>query len=103
MAAAPSHQHKHRDRRGQLCLILVPWVNVGIPTFAVAGMGATIGGTTGAVLTGIVMITEMTQDRSAILPLLISGSIAYAIRKTIMDESIYTMKLLARGHIVVEG
>jgi CIC family chloride channel protein len=66
-------------------------------------MGAAIGGTTGAVLTGIVMITEMTQDRSAILPLLISGSIAYAVRKTIMDESIYTMKLLARGHIVVEG
>jgi CIC family chloride channel protein len=88
---------------GQLCLVLVPWVNVGIPTFAVAGMGAAIGSTTGAVLTGIVMITEMTQDRSAILPLLISGSIAYAIRKTIMDESIYTMKLLARGHIVVEG
>jgi CIC family chloride channel protein len=88
---------------GQLCLVLVPWVNVGIPTFAVAGMGAAIGGTTGAVLTGIVMITEMTQDRSAILPLLISGSIAYAVRKTIMDESIYTMKLLARGHIVVEG
>jgi chloride channel protein, CIC family len=83
--------------------ILVPWVNVGVPTFAVAGMGAAIGGTTGAVLTGIVMITEMTQDRSAILPLLISGSIAYAVRKTIMDESIYTMKLLARGHVVVEG
>ena len=31
-------------------------------------------------LGGIVMITEMTQDHSAILPLLISGSIAYAVR-----------------------
>jgi CIC family chloride channel protein len=88
---------------GQLCLFLLPSVNVGIPTFAVAGMGASIGGTTGAVLTGIVMITEMTQDHSAILPLLISGSIAYAVRKALMDESIYTMKLLARGHIVAEG
>jgi hypothetical protein len=34
---------------------------------------------------------------------LISGAIAYAVRETIMDESIYTMKLLARGHIVVQG
>jgi chloride channel protein, CIC family len=88
---------------GQLCLYLVPWIHVGIPTFVVAGMGATIGGTTGAILTGIVMITEMTQDRSTILPLLISGSIAYAVRKRLMDESIYTMKLLARRHIVAEG
>lgn len=88
---------------GQLCLYLMPSIQIGIPTFAVAGMGAMIGGTTGAVLTGIVMITEMTQDRSAILPLLISGSIAYAVRKALMEESIYTMKLLARGHIVAEG
>jgi CIC family chloride channel protein len=88
---------------GHFCLFLMPEISVGIPTFAVAGMGATIGGTTGAVLTGIVMITEMTQDHSAILPLLISGSIAYAVRKMLMDESIYTMKLLARGHVVAEG
>jgi chloride channel protein, CIC family len=88
---------------GQLCLSVLPNVHVGIATFVVAGMGAAIAGTTGAVLTAIVMITEMTQDRAAILPLLISGTIAYGVRKALMDESIYTMKLLARGHIVAEG
>ncbi len=88
---------------GQLCLWLLPGVPVDIATFAVAGMAAAIAGTTGAVLTAIVMITEMTQDHAAILPLLISGCIAYAVRKLLMDDSIYTMKLRARGHSVAEG
>jgi CIC family chloride channel protein len=49
------------------------------------------------------MITEMTEDNSVVLPLVITGSMAYAVRKLIMDESIYTMKLRARGHSVPEG
>jgi chloride channel protein, CIC family len=88
---------------GWLCQWLMPGLNVEIATFAIAGMAAMIGGTTGAVLTGIIMITEMTQDNSVVLPLVIAGSMAYAVRKLIMDESIYTMKLLARGHSVPEG
>ncbi len=88
---------------GHLCQALIPGLNIEIATFAIAGMAATIGGTTGAVLTGIIMITEMTQDNSVVLPLVIAGSMAYAVRKLIMDESIYTMKLRARGHSVPEG
>ena len=88
---------------GLLCQWLMPGLNVEIATFAIAGMAAMIGGTTGAVLTGIIMISEMTQDNSVVLPLVIAGSMAYAVRKLIMDESIYTMKLLARGHSVPEG
>jgi CIC family chloride channel protein len=88
---------------GHLCQVLIPGLDIDMPTFAIAGMAATIGGTTGAVLTGIIMITEMTQDNSVVLPLVITGSMAYAVRKLIMDESIYTMKLRARGHAVPEG
>jgi CIC family chloride channel protein len=88
---------------GMLCQTLIPGISVDLSTFAIAGMAATIGGTTGAVLTGIIMLTEMTQDNSVILPLVITSSIAYAVRKSIMNESIYTMKLLARGHTVPEG
>jgi chloride channel protein, CIC family len=88
---------------GHLCQALIPGLDIEIATFAIAGMAATIGGTTGAVLTGIIMITEMTQDNSVVLPLVIAGSMAYAVRKLIMDESIYTMKLRARGHAVPEG
>jgi CIC family chloride channel protein len=88
---------------GMLCLSLIPGLNVDLATFAIAGMAAMIGGTTGAILTGMIMLTEMTQDNSVILPLIITCSIAYAVRKWIMNESIYTAKLVARGHIVPEG
>ena len=88
---------------GHLCQALIPGLDVAIPTFAIAGMAAAIGGSTGAVLTGIVMLTEMTKDHSIMLPLVITCSVAYAVRKAIMDESIYTMKLRARGHTVPQG
>jgi chloride channel protein, CIC family len=88
---------------GHLCHALIPGLDVGIPSFAIAGMAAVIGGSTGAVLTGIIMLTEMTRDQSIILPLVITCSVAYATRKWIMNESIYTMKLRARGHSVPEG
>ena len=88
---------------GHLCQTLITGFTVAIPTFAIAGMAAAIGGSTGAVLTGIIMLTEMTKDHSIMLPLVITCSVAYAVRKGIMDESIYTMKLRARGHTVPEG
>ena len=88
---------------GMLCQTLIPGLDIDLATFAIAGMAAMIGGTTGAILTGMIMLTEMTRDNSVILPLIITCSIAYAVRKWIMNESIYTAKLLARGHTVPEG
>jgi CIC family chloride channel protein len=88
---------------GHLCHALVPELSVALPTFAIAGMAAMIVGTTGAFFTGIIMLAEMTQDHRVILPLLITTAVAYAVRKTFMEESIYTMKLIARGHPVPEG
>jgi CIC family chloride channel protein len=88
---------------GHFCQNLIPGLDIAIPTFAIAGMAAAISGSTGAVLTGIIMLTEMTKDHSIMLPLVITCSVAYAVRKAIMNESIYTMKLRARGHSVPEG
>jgi CIC family chloride channel protein len=88
---------------GQLCQVVTPGLEVSIPTFAIAGMAAMIAGSTGAVLTGIIMLAEMTRDRRVMLPLIITTAVAYAVRKTIMTQSIYSMKLIARGHSVPEG
>jgi len=55
------------------------------------------------VLTAIVMTTEMTGDAAIVLPLMITAAAAWWTRRAIMPESIYTMKLLARGHAVPEG
>jgi CIC family chloride channel protein len=88
---------------GHLCQTLVPGLDIGVPAFAIAGMAAAVGGTTGAVLTAIIMLTEMTLDASITLGLVITCTVAYAVRKTILLDSIYTMKLRARGHTVPEG
>jgi CIC family chloride channel protein len=88
---------------GYLCQWLMPDTDIAIATFAIAGMAAAIAGTTGAVLTGIIMLAEMTRDYPSMLPMIITCTAAYALRKAIMHESIYTMKLLARGHTVPEG
>ncbi|HKI48556.1 MAG TPA: hypothetical protein VKA69_04480 [Desulfobacteria bacterium] len=49
------------------------------------------------------MILEMTQDANVVLPIMITSSFAYGIRKWLSPGSIYTLKLLRRGHIVPEG
>jgi len=82
--------------------MLFPELGIGIPAFAIAGMAAAIGGSTGAVLTGIVMLTEMTGDQSVIIPLIIVVTTAAATRRCVMKESIYTMKLYRRGKTVPE-
>ena len=88
---------------GQLVVQFFPELHAAIPAFAIAGMAAAIGGTTGAVLTGIVMLTEMTADQSVVLPLIVVVLTAAAVRRDIMRESIYTLKLLRRGKVVPEG
>ena len=45
----------------------------------------------------------MTQDYSAILPVMIAVAVAYAVRRRLMDGDIYTLKLIRRGHIIPEG
>ncbi|MBY0334305.1 MAG: chloride channel protein [Acetobacteraceae bacterium] len=82
---------------------LVPGIGVGVPAFALAGMAGMAAGTTGAVLTAIIMITGMSGDTGIALPLLLAASAAWWTRRALMAESIYTVKLLARGHAVPEG
>lgn len=79
--------------------------NLGIsPTaFAVAGMAGSVGGVTGAALTAIVMTLEMTLDYSVVIPVTITVAISFGVRKFLCRESIYTMKLARRGHLMPEA
>ena len=88
---------------GHGVLAVAPDIGIGIPVFALAGMAAMIGAGTGALFTSIVMVTEMTGDHRVILPLLLCGAIAYALRKALCSPSLYTLKLLRRGQVVPEG
>lgn len=70
---------------------------------ALAGMAATVAGATGAVLTAIVMVTEMTGDFGVAVPLLLAAITATSVRSKLSPSTIYTEKLLRRGHWVPVG
>ncbi len=73
------------------------------PAFAVAGMAGIIGGSTGAALTSIVMIFEMTFDYTVIVPMTITVAISYGISRLLTGDTIYTMKITRRGRHVPEA
>ncbi|HUJ87989.1 MAG TPA: chloride channel protein [Burkholderiales bacterium] len=82
---------------------LVPGLQLDVAGTAVIGMAAVVGAATGAVVTAIVMIFEMTRDYNVIVPLMITVSVAYGVRRLLMTDSIYTMKLTRRGHVIPDA
>ena len=68
--------------------------------FAYAGM---VGGTTGTVLAGTIMIFEMTRDYTVIMPVILTVALACAVRNRLSPATIYTLKLMRRGEIVPQG
>jgi len=82
---------------------LFPGLGISAPAFAIAGMAGSVGGVTGAALTAIVMIMEMTLDYSVVIPVTITVAISFGVRKLLCRESIYTMKLARRGHLMPEA
>jgi CIC family chloride channel protein len=47
-------------------------MKIDIPSFAIVGMGAMVGGATGAVMTAVSMIFEMTRDYDIVLPMILA-------------------------------
>ncbi len=80
-----------------------PQAPISIPAFAMVGMGAMVGGGTGAVVTAVTMIFEMTRDYDIVFPLILAVAAALATRQWLLAETIYTMKLVRRGHPLPKG
>ena len=88
---------------GAVMAPLFPAAHLDPVIFAIAGMAAMISGTTGAVITAITMMFEQTYDYSAMLPVIITVALAYAVRSRLTPESIYTLKLVRRGVSLPRG
>lgn len=82
---------------------LLPGVPVSPAAFALVGMGAMVGGGTGAAMTAVTMIFEMTRDYNIVLPMILAVALSLGIRRILSRENIYTMKLARRGHNVPKG
>jgi CIC family chloride channel protein len=62
------------------------------------GMGAMVGSGTGAAMTAVTMIFEMTLDYNIVLPMILAVALALGVRRKLSVENIYTIKLARRGH-----
>lgn len=71
--------------------------------YALVGMGAMVAGTTYAPITAILILFELTNSYSIILPLMITCIMASVINSSVRKGSIYTTKLLRRGIDIMAG
>ncbi len=83
---------------------LLSWAGVplplSVPAFAMVGMGAMVGGGTGAVMTAVVMVFEMTLDYDIIMPMIVAVAMSVGVRRVLSRENIYTLKLVRRGRAI---
>jgi CIC family chloride channel protein len=77
-----------------------PMDDFGPTTCAVIGMAAMVGGGTGAAMTAVTMIFEMTRDYDLVMPSIVAVALAIGVRRILSPENIYTVKLVGRGHFV---
>jgi CIC family chloride channel protein len=85
---------------GVLVHAVHPMESFGTTTCAVIGMAAMVGGGTGAAMTAVTMIFEMTRDYDLVMPSIIAVALAIGVRRLLSIENIYTIKLVGRGHFV---
>ncbi|MGD8426372.1 MAG: chloride channel protein [Balneolaceae bacterium] len=88
---------------GMILQYLFPGLDISLVAFVVAGMAGVIAGSTGAAMAAIVMIFEMTLDYNVIVPMTFTVALSYGIRKMLVSNSIYTMKLARRGRYIPEA
>jgi CIC family chloride channel protein len=77
---------------------ILPHSGLNVPSAAIVGMAAMVGAGTGGVMTAIVMVFEMTRDYAIIVPVIVAVALAAGIRRALIGETIYTIKLRHRGH-----
>lgn len=81
----------------------LPNVGLNVVVAGALGMAGMVGASTGAAVTGAVMIFEMTNDYHIIIPLIVVSSLAFGMRRLVTKETIYTRKLTRRGHYIPEA
>ncbi|MDC7228531.1 MAG: chloride channel protein [Spirochaetales bacterium] len=77
-----------------------PNITASPSAYAIVGMAAVVSGTTGASITAIIMIFEMTRNYEIMLPLMLSVVISHFVTAFFNQETIYTKKLNRRGILI---
>jgi CIC family chloride channel protein len=85
---------------GAIVTAIHPFEGVSVATCAIVGMAAMVGGGTGASMTAVTMLFEMTRDYDVVMPTIIAVALAIGVRRLLSQENIYTVKLVGRRHFV---
>ena len=80
--------------------LVLPNAGLTLPSAAIVGMAAMVGAGTGGVMTAIIMVFEMTRDYAIIVPVIVAVAVAAGVRRALIAETIYTIKLRHRGHSI---
>ncbi|MBK1667722.1 chloride channel protein [Rhodovibrio sodomensis] len=86
-----------------IALNWLPGFDASPPEFAMVGMAGVVGGASGAAMTAIVMVFEMTRDYNIIVPMVIAVALSIGVRRALSAENIYTIKLAWRGKHIPKG
>lgn len=78
-------------------LEVFPGLNISGGAFAVVGMAAVFGAATGAPLTAMVFVFELTRDFEVVLPLMLATVLSALVFSVLSNETMYTEKLSRRG------
>jgi len=82
---------------------LFPGLALHSGAYGVVGMGAIVAGATDAPITGILLVFEMTDDYSLVLPLMITVVICHVIARRLHHDSLYSGWLRRRGESIEHG
>jgi CIC family chloride channel protein len=88
---------------GVVIAAVLPVAGVTAANCGIIGMAAVVGGGTGAGMTAVTMIFEMTRDYDVVMPSIIAVALAIGVRRLLSRESIYTIKLVHREHYPPEA
>ena len=75
----------------------LPFVNVSVRNFSLAGMAGIMAGIMHAPLTAIFLVAEITGGFSLLIPLIVTASSCYLTAKYFEKDSIYTKELISKG------
>ncbi|MFP5212213.1 MAG: chloride channel protein, partial [Acidobacteriota bacterium] len=88
---------------GNVFLHCFPGIVSEVGGYGVVGMGAMLGAVIQAPMTGIIMIFELTNTYTVILPMMTACIMASLVQKHILSGSIYTLSLARKGIDIEAG
>jgi CIC family chloride channel protein len=82
---------------------LFPALPLAPEAYALVGMGALVAGATGAPITGILLVFEMTNDYALVVPLMIAVALAHIVARRLAPDNRYSGWLRRRGENLEHG